>query len=137
MMLAGKTDSATDGGTHSINLCRECAAPGTAIRFKLTLDQSVLKGRITKESLLEAIQQFDAYYEQTYSTHFTPPRGAVNLPQQPHLILGGGSGFLPSRWRTLIWAKKKGCAGRQSKWHRCSASTGMSAISKKASPRTP
>ena len=45
MMLAGKTDSATDGGTHSINLCRECAAPGTAIRFKLTLDQSVLKGR--------------------------------------------------------------------------------------------
>lgn len=93
MMLAGKTDSATDGGTHNINLCRECAAPGTAIRFKLTLDQSVLKGRITKESLLEAIQQFDAYYEQTYSTHFTPPRGAVNLPQQPHLILGGGSGF--------------------------------------------
>ena len=48
MMLAGKTDSATDGGTHSINLCRECVAPGTAIRFKLTLDQSVLKGRITK-----------------------------------------------------------------------------------------
>lgn len=93
MMLAGKTDSATDGGTHSINLCRECAAPGTATRFKLTLDQSVLKGRITKESLLEAIQQFDTYYEQTYSRHFTPPSGAVNLPQQPYLILGGGSGF--------------------------------------------
>lgn len=93
MMLAGKTDSATDGGTHSINLCRECAAPGTAIRFKLTLDQSVLKGRITKDSLLESIQQFDAYYQQTYARHFTLPRGAVNLPQQPYLILGGGSGF--------------------------------------------
>ena len=39
MMLAGKTDSATDGGTHTL------------------------------------------------------PRGAVNLPQQPYLILGGGSGF--------------------------------------------
>ena len=107
-MLAGKTDSATDGGTHSINLCRECAAPGTAIRFKLTLDQSVLKGRITKESLLEAIQQFDAYYEQTYSTHFTPPRGAVNLPQQPHLILGGGSGFFAKSLAYPYLGEKEG-----------------------------
>ena len=41
----------------------------------------------------KAIQQFNTYYEQTYSSHFTPPSGAVNLPQQPHLILGGGSGF--------------------------------------------
>ena len=93
MMIAEKTDSFTDGGTHSINLCRECVAPGTAIRFKLTLDQSVLKNRITKENLLEAIQQFDAYYQQTYARHFTAPRGAVSLPQQPYLILGGGSGF--------------------------------------------
>lgn len=108
MMLAGKTDSATDGGTHNINLCRECAAPGTAIRFKLTLDQSVLKGRITKESLLEAIQQFDAYYEQTYSTHFTPPRGAVNLPQQPHLILGGGSGFFAKSLAYPYLGEKEG-----------------------------
>ena len=53
----------------------------------------MLKGRITKDSLLESIQQFDAYYQQTYARHFTLPRGAVNLPQQPHLILGGGSGF--------------------------------------------
>lgn len=118
MALCGKFDVLPDGSfpknsKKGIPLFRECAIPGAAVRFKLTLDQSVLKGRITKESLLEAIQQFDTYYEQTYSRHFTAPSDAVNLPQQPHLILGGGSGFLPSRWRTPIWAKKRGCAGRQ------------------------
>ena len=98
MVLVGKFDALVNGSfakgsNRGIPMCRECAASGTKVRFKLTLDQSVLKGRITKESLLEAIQQFDTYYEQTYSRHFTPPSGAVNLPQQPHLILGGGSGF--------------------------------------------
>lgn len=98
MALCGKFDVLPDGSfpknsKKGIPLFRECAIPGAAVRFKLTLDQSVLKGRITKESLLEAIQQFDTYYEQTYSRHFTAPSDAVNLPQQPHLILGGGSGF--------------------------------------------
>ena len=93
MMLAGKVDSSTDGGTHSINLCRECVAPSTHIRFRLTLDQSILKGRITKETLEHAIQRYDAYYQQTYGRKFTPPAGSVSLPQQPYLILGGGAGF--------------------------------------------
>lgn len=120
MALCGKFDVLPDGSfpknsKKGIPLFRECAIPGAKVRFKLTLDQSVLKGRITKESLMDAIQQFDTYYEQTYSRHFTAPSGAVNLPQPPHLILGGGSGFLPSRWRTPIWAKKRGCAGRQRK----------------------
>ena len=113
MVLGGKFDALVNGSfakgsNRGIPMCRECAAPGTAIRFKLTLDQSVLKGRITKESLLEAIQQFDAYYEQTYSTHFTPPRGAVNLPQQPHLILGGGSGFFAKSLAYPYLGEKEG-----------------------------
>lgn len=93
MMLAGKVDASTDGGTHSINLCRECVVPNTRIRFRLTLDQSVLKGRITQETLQKAIQRYNAYYQQTYSQKFTPPAGSAPLPQQPYLILGGGSGF--------------------------------------------
>ena len=93
MMLAGKADAFPDGGTRRIPLCRECIAPGTRIRFRLTLDQSVLKGRITKESLEQAIQRYDAYYQETYGKKFTPPAGSVNLPQQPYLILGGGAGF--------------------------------------------
>lgn len=94
MILAGKIDVDLAGGINSkINLCRECVAPGTRIRFKLTLDQSILKGRITKESLEQVIRDFDAYYQQTYVSHFAQPRDAAPLPQQPYLILGGGSGF--------------------------------------------
>ena len=113
MALCGKFDVLPNGSfpknsKKGIPLFRECAIPGAAVRFKLTLDQSVLKGRITKESLMDAIQQFDAYYEQTYSTHFTPPRGAVNLPQQPHLILGGGSGFFAKSLAYPYLGEEKG-----------------------------
>lgn len=98
MALCGKFDALPDGSfpknsKKGIPLFRECAIPGATVHFKLTLDQSVLKGRITKESLMDAIQQFDTYYKQTYRARFKAPSGAVNLPQQPHLILGGGSGF--------------------------------------------
>lgn len=100
MMLAGKIDSSVNGGTHSINLCRECVAPNTRIRFRLTLDQSVLKGRITQETLMSVIRSYDAYYQQTYCRKFTPPTGSTGLPQQPYLILGGGSGFFA---KTLVY----------------------------------
>ena len=98
MMLAGKFDAFTNGGfslnsNRGIPLRRECVAPNTRIRFRLTLDQSILKGRITKETLEHAIQRYDAYYQQTYGRKFTPPAGSVSLPQQPYLILGGGAGF--------------------------------------------
>lgn len=98
MMLAGKFDAFTNGGfslnsNRGIPLRRECVAPNTRIRFRLTLDQSILKGRITKETLEHAIQRYDAYYQQTYGRKFTPPAGSVSLPQQPYLILSGGAGF--------------------------------------------
>lgn len=113
MALCGKFDalpngSFTKGSKKGLPLFRECAIPGAAVRFKLTLDQSVLKGRITKESLMDAIQRFDTYYEQTYSKHFTAPSGAVNLPQQPHLILGGGSGFFAKSLAYPYLGEEKG-----------------------------
>lgn len=113
MALCGKFDVLPDGSLpknskKGIPLFRECAIPGAKVRFKLTLDQSVLKGRITKESLMDAIQQFDTYYEQTYSRHFTAPSGAVNLPQQPHLILGGGSGFFAKSLAYPYLGEEKG-----------------------------
>lgn len=93
MVLADKFDVNTLGVFSKPPLCRECVAPGTSIRLRLTLDQSVLKGRITQESLQNAIRQYDACYQQTYCSKFTPPVGSVSLPQQPYLILGGGAGF--------------------------------------------
>lgn len=113
MALCGKFDALPDGSfsknsKKGLPLFRECVIPDAAVRFKLTLDQSVLKGRITKESLMDAIQQFDTYYEQTYSRHFTAPSGAVNLPRQPHLILGGGSGFFAKSLAYPYLGEEKG-----------------------------
>ena len=93
LMLADKLDAMPDGGTHSLNLCRECAAPGTKLRFRLTLDQSVLQGRISAGSLLQAVSRFDEYYRRTYLSAFTPPPGTQAMPHTPYLVLGGGSGF--------------------------------------------
>ena len=113
MALCGKFDVLPDGSfpknsKKGIPLFRECAIPDAAVRFKLTLDQSVLKGRITKESLMDAIQQFDDYYKQTYSARFKAPSGAVSLPQQPHLILGGGSGFFAKSLAYPYLGEEKG-----------------------------
>ena len=113
MALCGKFDALPDGSfpknsKKGIPLFRECAIPDAKVRFKLTLDQSVLKGRITKESLMDAIQQFDTYYKQTYRARFKAPSGAVNLPQQPYLILGGGSGFFAKSLAYPYLGEKEG-----------------------------
>lgn len=94
MMLGGKIDADINGNTHKINLCRECIKPGTKLRFKLTLDQSVLKGRISAESIAAAIRSFDKYYEGTYLSCFRTPRDAAVLSYDNVLLLGGGAGFL-------------------------------------------
>lgn len=59
MTLTGKRDAAFGGEVNAINLCREAVAPGTRIRFSLTLDQSVLHGQLTAESIVDAIEAFD------------------------------------------------------------------------------
>lgn len=93
MMLAGKVDADIHGETHRINLCRECIRPGTELRFKLTLDRSVVDPAITGESLLGAIRRFDRFYESCWLKHFTPPRNAADVSYQDALLLGGGAGY--------------------------------------------
>ena len=93
MMLTLKTDSTVIGQSHSINLCRECVAPGTRIRFALTLDQSILKGRWTADSILKAISAFAAYQMQLYAAKFQQPQDSVQIAGENLLMLGGGVGF--------------------------------------------
>lgn len=93
MTLTGKRDAAFGGEVNAINLCREAVAPGTRIRFSLTLDQSVLHGQLTAESIVDAIEAFDRYYEETYACSFALPEGAALGRMNHCLILGGGAGF--------------------------------------------
>lgn len=108
MILAGKTDALPGGGVHSIPLCRECVRPGIRLRFKLTLDTSVLKERVTDKTLLDAINRYDQYYTDTYLPHFTAPRGAVSPSLQNCLILGGGAGFFSKSLAYPYLGKKNG-----------------------------
>jgi len=93
MILCGKIDAYPNGETLKLNLCRECVRPGTVIHFKLTLDQSVLQGKISSETICHSISFFDAYYRKTYLSKFDLPQDSIAFPYHNSLILGGGSGF--------------------------------------------
>lgn len=100
MILCSKYDFDPNGRMNFIPVWRECIAAGTGLVCRLTLDQSVLKGHITKELLTDAIRQYSAYYRTFFAKHFTQPQDAAGLPESPCLILGGGSGFLA---KTLVY----------------------------------
>lgn len=110
MILAGRTHlpplSAAKMGRNSLDshpnvmqFYQECVRPGVTIRFRLTLDQSIMRQHrnpITVESLLKAIATFSEFYEAHFMVHFpqsTNNSSIANLPKQPHLIVGGGTGF--------------------------------------------
>ena len=89
MVLADKWDCQTNGDLKKVPVCRESIRPGTPIYLKLTLDQSILQGRITQQSLMQAIDDFNRYYQETYLRQFSEPRNTADTPSQNCLFLGG------------------------------------------------
>lgn len=100
LVLSRKLDGFLSGQLHPIPLCRECIAPGAILRFRLTLDQSVLKGQITAQTLLEAISAFAAYNRQQLESAFARPDGFIVPKTENMLYLGGGAGFFT---KTLVY----------------------------------
>lgn len=93
MTLGAKMDADVYGDIRKINVCRECVAPDTEVRFTLTLDQSVLHGSITPEFLYRCIDQYDDYYWDTYVHEFGKVQDECGEDYRNCLILGGGAGF--------------------------------------------
>lgn len=108
MTLTMKQDGSTAGQVHTVNLCRECVAPGIQVPFRLTLDQSILKNHITMQSILSAINAFAAYYRQTYESHFARPCGTPDPGLKNILYLGGGSGFFAKSLAYPYLGEKQG-----------------------------
>ena len=95
--LSAARVEAFDGDAKDLPLYQECVRPGETIRFRLTLDQSILNRYahpITKDALLEAIAEFSRFYQDAFLSHFPQGHPVANIPDTPHLILGGGTGFL-------------------------------------------
>ncbi len=93
VVLADKWDCQVDGTLKKVPVCRESIRPGTEIHFTLTLDQSILQGSITGESLMQAIDGFDEYYWDTYLRRFAEPAEEAKVFYENCLFLGGGAGF--------------------------------------------
>lgn len=93
MALALKMDVMADGRINVINLCRECVAPGTRIKFQMTLDQSILKGEWTVQKILQAIEAFAKYQSSKYVGCFDIPLKCEQPTGGNILMLGGGAGF--------------------------------------------
>lgn len=108
MVLADKWDSQTNGSLKKVPVCRESIRPGTPIYLKLTLDQSILQRRITQQSLMQAIDDFNRYYQETYLRQFSEPKDTADIPFQSCLFLGGGSGFFAKSLVYPYLGKKRG-----------------------------
>ena len=90
LCLTRKIDVFPDGGFNQINICRESIKPGITIVCTMTLDQSILHGSITRESLEEAISRVSAHYRETVLGRYP---NAVNYMNDSTILLGGGVGF--------------------------------------------
>jgi len=90
MCLTRKIDEFTDETYNAINICRECIKPGTTIHCTVTLDQSVLQGQISKDTIERAIAEASAYYQKTVLRRY--PQAANDMNSRT-ILLGGGVGF--------------------------------------------
>lgn len=107
MMLSKKVDVNQDGEAHTITCVRECIRPEVELHLKLTLDQSVCKGSITKDSLLQTVDSFADDYYKTYVEKFRKPVNSAYEEYQYCLILGGGAGFFSKTLAYPYWGAEE------------------------------
>lgn len=111
--LASKADVSTGGDTSSLNVVWECIAPNTELRFKLTLDHSVLdncffdgKRGIRVETILQAISDFAAYYREQYESKFIKPEDSKEFDFPYALWLGGNAGYFSKTLTYPYWKER-------------------------------
>ena len=90
MILCSKIDLHVNDDVNYINVVRQCIRPQTKIRFRLTLDQSVVKDKITVAAIRKAIENFDRFYRETYNVKYID---SLYNEDVPFVILGGGNGY--------------------------------------------
>ena len=90
LCLTTKIDEFLDGYSNSINFCRESIRPGVELHCTITLDQSILQGRLTKEDIERAIGRASAHYQDTVLRRYPQ---AVNCMNFRTILMGGGVGF--------------------------------------------
>lgn len=90
LCLTKKIDEFPDGSYNVINICRECIKPDTLVRCTLTLDQSILRGKITAQTIARDITKASAFYQHTVLAHYPQANNDMNSKT---ILLGGGVGY--------------------------------------------
>lgn len=104
LVLAQKIDLRMDGTYVTYPLLRESLRPGTKIIFPLTIDEKIFP--ITGKDLLDAIEAFDASYNDNFLTKFEK---AEHL-QKSQIFVGTGGGFVSKTVVYPIMGQKDGVA---------------------------
>jgi len=103
LTLCSKYDWLADGKVNILPIYRECLAPGTRVRFVMTLDIPVLKkAGIDKKFIEDALHKFSDFHYENYEQYFSKlGEDAVVTPKEgENIILGGGSGYVS---KTLLY----------------------------------
>jgi CRISPR-associated protein Csm5 len=103
MCLTQKIDAFVHKPSNAVNICRECIRPGTVIRCVVTLDQSVLQGAITKESILGAIAEASEHYQKNVLARYPHVSNDMNART---ILLGGGAGFQSKTVTDIYYGEK-------------------------------
>ena len=89
LCVVQKVDVTVDGIQKPFPLLRECIAPGSIIRFPITIDRQVCD--LKAKDIVEAIKVF---YENYYKEFMHAFHVTSDLPKQsPVFFLGGGAGY--------------------------------------------
>lgn len=102
LCITRKIDEFPDNTYNSINVCRECIRPGTIITGTITLDQSILQGKLTVDSICQAIAAASRHYQETVLSHYPQVQNYMNCKT---ILLGGGVGF-QSKTVTELYFRK-------------------------------
>ncbi len=102
LTLCRKIDVNTQGEEHSLNIWRECIAPGAVIKFDLTIDATVCP--YTINDIMKAIEDFSANYYEVFQSHFLN----MERPSNNTVWLGGGTGFVSKTVVYSLLGYKKG-----------------------------
>lgn len=91
LTLCKKYDVKKSGQPKSPNPIRECLAPGTKLKFRITIDSE--DGVMTLDKIKSSIKRFSKFYNEQ-AKKFKVPKGSGMFSYDGNLILGGGSGYL-------------------------------------------
>lgn len=92
LTLCGKYDVKTSGFIKPVPLVRECLAPGTKLKFRITIDSG--DGVMTLDKIKSSIKLFSKFYSDQVGYDYKAPDRSGMFSYDGNLILGGGSGYL-------------------------------------------